>query len=471
MRPTLLRYAGICKRECCGVGAGSVLCVGEWCFLCGGYMGDRKFLGAHAAMELWSEGKDAWNAWAKKHPDWDYISFEQQDFTSNCFLQFSDFEFPEKSNVSFDHARLGVKGITFYNTHFGDGGTSFENSKFNNTHHEITFNYAVFGAGGTSFRNTIFTAKTLSFKNTLFRSKEVLLENVNFLIDECFFDNSQFCGGNISFNYAQFASKKLSFNNTKLEKCTLSFKYIKAFSTAVKQGCKFDFSHARFKDSSLHFGTAGDDYSWITTLSFEGMFIDGVFSLQGNFSCIPDLRYSKTSHHVDLSELKCTLKYENRPRWKPKKAADKTDIARLRKLKEIAESNKHYEAALRFNADEHRAKRWHEYSTLQSWLDMGFDKVCNYGQSILQPFMFWFCLLMSGTELLWWKIFGNFYDAFTYMLALSLPFLPVSKTYFSDTGKLFANHPALELSSFAWCIISSLLIFLILLGVRNRFRL
>ena len=51
--------------------------------------------------------------------------------------------------------------------------------------------------------------------------------------------------------------------------------------------------------------------------------------------------------------------------WPPKLslvAEDPQDGARLRRLKEIAETNKDHQAALRFSADENRAKRWIETS-------------------------------------------------------------------------------------------------------------
>ena len=70
------------------------------------------------------------------------------------------------------------------------------------------------------------------------------------------------------------------------------------------------------------------------------------------------------SNQVVLENLSCNFKKE--PRWKflpkVKQAVNKDDIARLRRLKEIAENNKDNQRALQYKIKEMQASRWHENS-------------------------------------------------------------------------------------------------------------
>jgi len=169
------------------------------------------------------------------------------------------------------------------------------------------------------------------------------------------------------------------------------------------------------------------------------------------------------------------------------KAKDSHDIARLRRLKQIAEGNKFHEQALRIKADEMRAKRGHE-TTFSTGLvfDLLFDWMACYGQSIVRPMI----ILMIITGL-----FGGIYyskipacaakdsQKEEIILASSLaaaqvfPFVPnsrdlrrqsVNELYACSTEDKPSYNPYLliEIQS----VLSFVCLFMIGLGLRHRFR-
>ncbi len=224
-------------------------------------------------------------------------------------------------------------------------------------------------------------------------------------------------------------------------------------------------------------GDPDGKFLFFDRLTFQSFHINKVFKVKGHYGCVPDFRNIKSAHHLDLSQINYNLAYDKKSRFKIFKVVeDIYDIYRLRRLKEIAENNKHHEAALRFHADEHRAKRWNEYNTWQSIADLMFDKICNYGQTFFRPFYWWIACLLAGTKILYFtKIFRDYGDAFKYMLSNALPVMPVSRLYISqleDNLILIKGVASISLTigTFAWWVTSTLFIFLIILGLRNRFR-
>ena len=223
------------------------------------------------------------------------------------------------------------------------------------------------------------------------------------------------------------------------------------------------------------------------SLKLQGASFNGPLTLQGNLSVVPDLRATRYTHQVELSDLKVKLpRISPKLGWPPKLsrvAQDPQDGPKLRRLKEIAETNKDHQAALRFSADENRAKRWIETSWFGSVLDMAFSFFSNYGQSILRP-SFWlgviFALSMyayKAKQLPKLATDGWADWAQTALLSASnsLPFLPQSREL--RTGALKALYDTTDPSSFIDAlmitqgVLSFVFLFLIGLGLRNRFRL
>ena len=172
-----------------------------------------------------------------------------------------------------------------------------------------------------------------------------------------------------------------------------------------------------------------------------------------------------------------------------KAALDTGDSERFGRLKEIAESNKDHESALRFHADEMRAKRWYSVGVAASLLDALFDFFSSYGQSIARPFLWlllcifsltlytvgyvpfspnWFDNMMSINSQTW-------LNGFDVALNKTIPFLAsvkeegkVAYQVLNDAG-ILPNHYG-TVSTLFFALPSFILLFLIGLGLRNRFR-
>jgi len=137
---------------------------------------------------------------------------------------------------------------------------------------------------------------------------------------------------------------------------------------------------------------------------------------------------------------------------------------------------------LRFAADENRANRWHEgLSTVPgSILDILYSASSDYGQSILRPTIGLGGLTLLSALGFWgasdrWSL-GCFSDALSLSLANTVAFLPVSRAIRVDAQEALFGvgvDPGLliDLMMIAQASLSFVFLFLIGLGLRNRFRL
>lgn len=305
------------------------------------------------------------------------------------------------------------------------------------------------------------------------------------------FKDYRFGNGDVTFNYATFGGD-VSFKGAKFGTGKLSFGAVQYHETIVFAPSKLlssSFIFLAVQASRATLIEFPDNCIELTNIDFRGAAFDGPLFVRGAVPGIPDLRGTKTAHHVDISALKVTLR-RDWPGWHwpfrlSKVTNNSEDAARLRRLKEIAEANKDHQAALRFAADENRAKRWIETSWWGSVLDMAFSGFSNYGQSILRPSVALSLLIplfalvyMSFSPL---DLRGNFSPSqFTeHGLALSLsntvPFLPPMVTTRTDTVDLLfpADNPGIlvHAAMAAQSLLSLVFVFLIGLGLRNRFRL
>lgn len=261
---------------------------------------------------------------------------------------------------------------------------------------------------------------------------------------EVSFAGYNFPKGNVLFSSATFGEGTVYFSHSKFGKGMVFFEDIIFKGNA-------DFSDLEGCDSVLVF-------------SFRNVAFEKIFKISGKFGCVVDLVGTKTSHHVELSGLTCRLR-RKRLFGVLKIAVDAADAARLRRLKELAQQNKHHEAGLSFHADEMRAKRWHETGKLASCLDILFSAVSDYGQSIWRP--------VAGLVLLTlvfaflpnilseiWELLNLPLEKKTLKIAISdsLPFIPASRS------------TEIRVTSILHQLLAVIFIFLIGLGLRNRFR-
>lgn len=163
-----------------------------------------------------------------------------------------------------------------------------------------------------------------------------------------------------------------------------------------------------------------------------------------------------------------------RPGFRYLLASDNEDAARLRRLKEIAESNRHHAAALRFHADEMRAMRWREMGFFASLLDRIYEVFSDYGQSLRRPLGWWL-----GTLVVFTFIFygiapeARWGSAASVSLSNSVPFVPTARRVQLDgVNLLFGNHPCflVDLLTLFQGALGFIFLFLIGLALRNRFR-
>lgn len=431
------------------------------------------------AVRLWLKGKDAWNKWVEENPEC-YVDFSEVDFgylreqCNNDDISFSLFKFPN-GNVDFSAAQFGEGNVDFSHTQFVEG--------------DVDFSGAQFGEGYVDFYKAQFGEGNVLFSYAQFGEGNVLFSNVQFGEGYVFFSYAQFGEGNMFFSGAQFGEGNVNFYKALFGKGNVNF-----YETQFGEG-NVDFSRAQFdEDVNFQLIQVGgnlilrelEESSEITSFSMMGASIDGLLSLSNNaFNCVPDLTETNIKHDVELQTLNVRLKRErlNRKGFWVEKSQDSRDIERLRKLKQIAENNKHHEAALRFHADEMRAKRWHKkedggFGFFGSVLDLLYSAACRYGQSIARPFI--------GLAITWCCFFAAFQyfiisqcknadwiKTAIFVISNSLPFISVAKEVRKDFSELyFAESLNLYYSLvITQAVFSLLFVFLIGLGLRNRFRL
>jgi hypothetical protein len=218
--------------------------------------------------------------------------------------------------------------------------------------------------------------------------------------------------------------------------------------------------------------------SAINVLSFRHCTFDHSLVLSGDrFSCIPDLTNTKLTHQVSLDRLVCESRSNEEGIPDPK------DGERLCRLKEIAETNKNHEQALNFHIQEMRDKR-HQLRGLKKIIDKSFDTVAEYGRSIIKPLRWlirsWYvfgliysCISICLNPLKPWR--EHFGHGFLYAAAQIVPFVAAGRESSRESitalfGKDTDTPSWLFTISLTQGLISFLLIFLIGLALRNRFR-
>ncbi len=231
--------------------------------------------------------------------------------------------------VRFDNAKFGDGEVNFYNvnfphiasfeeTEFGDGGVSFEGTTFN-CHAE--FSDVIFGKGDANFlvakfndsvdfRGAKFSGKA-NFNCAKFWGKKVSFCNVRF--GDVDFREATFGGCDVFFNDAKFGNGDVFFNDAKFGDSNVSF------NSAEFEGSDVFFGNSTFGNSIVDFSYAkcGGQFYFsprisiqITLLSFYACTFKGVMILKGTYNCVPDLRNTITSSHVDLSGLKVDEGYK-----------------------------------------------------------------------------------------------------------------------------------------------------------------
>lgn len=297
------------------------------------------------------------------------------------------------------------------------------------------------------------------------------------------FDAAKFGSGNVSFSGANFGDGGVSFVYAEFGDGIVSFRDAEFGNGNV------DFSAAKFSNGDFLFSnmtcrarfTLERLEGELKSLSFRGATFSNTVSLSGlKVNSMIDLVNTKLTNQLSLHGLECQLK-RTRNRFCLKKAIDLADAERANRVKELAEANKHHALALRFHADEMRAKRWQSGTgNFSSILDLVFDLLCDYGQSVFRPAMLWvlsifaFVLPYAALAKECMTSVSQASKLLIFSLSNSLPFLTSAGAARTEGLKLFDDnimYIAVLPLMMAQGVVTVILMFLIGLGLRNRFRL
>ena len=424
----------------------------------------------------------------------------------NCDVSFRGARFGRGAFI-FEHVQFGKGDVSFEGANFGEGLVGFENVGFCSGN--VSFKEALFGTGIIAFEEIIFGEGRFEFDDADLGHGKVMFskidfgngltsfQNVKWGEGDIFFHEIKFGFGNVKFRSSIFEKNNLTFFKTSFKCEKIQYSYMKAdsidlnftevdfgsaiifFSFSILKESELTILNSQFESNNIHFqnNIIGSFYmrnclntESISELPFRAMRLAGTFVLEGNFTCVPDLRSTVMAAHVDLE-----TSFIDPPRYKrqfpaftfPRPAA--RHAAPLRRLKELAEQNRHHEAALRFFALERRDMRW--TTSLSAWasaLDWFYDVACVYGQSVMRP-----AAILVGLFAVFANVYGlldpglGAWGALVKSAYYTVPFVFIKSA--QPAAAVFTDPVhALTMAQQGFSFI-----FLFLLGVslRNRFRL
>lgn len=402
------------------------------------------------------------------------------DESRNELVSFENVEFKEK--VSFQGANFNLKYISFNETVFSGASCSFQRANIFNT--SMQFKDAQFNCMAVSFSRITLKSSLLTFQNAQFSCFNIRFDYMNCNEGDIWFNKAKIQSETLSFFESTLVCKSVDFTESILDCSFVKFDNSKIdasidFNNALFTGavlsferCLFnghaDFSNMQTEDQSMRFSFKSSTFNESLDLSYN------------DFSGVVDLTNTETSNQISLVNLKCAFN-----KILLLKSADPLDTERLRRLKEISKSNNDHVNSLRFHADEMRSKRWHYGAGVQEFIgsagvsviDTVYDLTCDYGQSISRPVL-WLLLIVSLFTSKYANIIGGYYklsdigNIIMFSLGNSLPFIPISKL--AREEKIRAIFTEIPPTLYDWMVLqgglSFVFIFLIGLGLRNRFK-
>lgn len=366
----------------------------------------------------------------------DKIDMSNCHFDRNCAIDVNSSNFIKDVDVNLSSANLTVihPKIIFSN----------ENIR------SVILDEAAFGNGGDIYFSGE-NLKSVSFIRTDFsRISESDPRHFNIVFISCHLKDFKFILSEIkTTRSSQFnATVNITFHDVTLDASTLIFENSKLGS--------INFSGCRIKNIqklSLFNSTIGNPFN---------------LSIFSPSSCIPDFRDVIVNGNVELDGFTCKT--------------NESDIqlinnepSKCRSLKSFAENNKDHDSALYFHSLEMRSKR-ERLDRANKAIDIFFDSVCSYGRCFIKP-----AKLLLLEVLIFWLVYiliSFFYVKLTYSFSFKSLLFSMSNNplllYFSKTmfdGNFINNLPCWVILIFIiQNIFSMVFLFLIGLGLRNRFR-
>lgn len=462
-------------------------------------MSEKVVLKGDDAIALWKAGKDAWNQWVKDNPKAD-VSFLGVNFNAHRKasdpISFSEYLFPhgdvnfamaqfgdgnvdfsdaqfDKGTVSFHFAMFGEGDVNFTRTIFGNEQVNFNDTKFGNGN--VNFSHAEFRQnkeGYVNFHEASFGTGNINFNGALFHDGYVIFEMARFGKGSVNFDLAQFGNGNVNFNMASFGDGEATFIRTTFGNGSVTF------NLAQFGNCRVRFSFAKL-DGNFIF--APELIDRCSKLDLSAISVGGVLSL-GEFStsCVIDLRHSKISCPIDLDRVDINYRLEsvNWKRWPFRRADNVSDSTCFRRLKKLAKDADDHQRSLDFYAKEMRSSYGHSLTGWKLAWFFAYDKISDYGRSLLFPFLY----LALFTELFgiiyWWKgteATRSIFDGLIFSLGHAVPLYAGSReARGANAQALFGSIDKIpdyiHVLTVTQGLICGSFLFLIALALRNLFR-
>ena len=429
----------------------------------------------------------------KKRSEYE-IHFDLYDLIGKP-TDFTGLQFP--CATSFRGVNFGEHPVKFNETVFGDGDVSFSDVEF---------------GGRVSFVGTKFGRGTIDFNHTQFGNGDIVFGQVQFGSGETSFKNACFGHGSVTFYRIICGEGSFRFENVDFDSKIVIFAPIKLENTRFYM---FNVTIA----GNLHISA-----KFPQTADFRGLRVGGTAIFSGSkFSQVPDFRLAKFDMPPEVARMDVPKPNMQRRLWfvsepsnkfnqktmqfgtvffgeevKTKEfrpfsvAALKDDVAKYRKLKAMALAANDHEKDGEFFAYEMLAKRGVETITFTGLLfNSLYHQLSNFGQSYIRP-LGWFIVSFIGFATLYYTMIASKYDAvksvsfaLLYSFRNAIPFMgaianvaPAPADHTSAFSSLFASIKNAGVSidtlivlSIFQNLIGGVLLFLLLLALRNKFRL
>ena len=386
-------------------------------------------------------------------------------------------------------AQRAMYAIRFDGHRFRDGEKDFRGFHFPCS---VSFSRSKFGEGDVSFDDVTFDEGIVSFLGVAFGEGDVRFDGAMFGDGTVSFLGAAFGDGTVSFLGAAFGEGHVSFSGATFGDGTVSF-----LGAAFGEG-HVSFYGATFGEGEFWFGglhvkgeldCTGLD---VQRAVFRNTTVDGLADwTDAKFGSIPDFRQMKLDRAPEVARMSVPAPGMT-GYWPLSTATDQQDVLKFRKLKAMAIDANDHEKDGEFFAYEMMAKRGWEtkgwFGLLANWL---YWITSNYGRSYEVPF-YWMVASFLGfaTHYSWWlnryvlmEDAGDF--AFWFSLKNTVPFLGTlfrfvaePENYTSQFDKVYSaaadaglNVDALIHTGLFQGVLSLILFFFLLLGLRNRFRL
>lgn len=330
------------------------------------------------------------------------------------------------------------------------------------------------------------------------------------------FVGAKFGNGSVSFDRATFANGDVLFEMTSFGTGTVSF-HAANFGNGNLwiADAKFDYGFASFIEAKIDNGNVffiDTEFStlWAQNMNITGdLFVDAAFNKSANFNSLkvggtadfsgstfaeaPDFRDAKLDRPPEVARMVVPPPKLVRTGWQPFRIAkNEDDVARYRKLKAMALAANDHEKDGEFFAYEMLAKRGRETTTISGLLfNTLYHQLGNFGQSYLRPLAWMaasFCFFAAVYGLIIGKAGGwpaNLLFALETSLRNAVPLfgalfkaIPAPKDHKSAFDRMFAtlSDAGVNMDLIGWIgmaqsLFGGVLLFLLLLALRNKFRL